>query len=224
MACTAGFCRFHLGHGNSLVFRRGQIEFVVAVAAFIHARMQLMAEFDIPCILDLEIDFLYGMTPQAFLDLKSFFAVVTCPAGLSLFHLRHTDGLIQPHFIKFGMTAPALIPCGVLLVAEDDRSRFFYFKNYIRNFMTFVAILDIKRLFSIVTKAAGFPLSHVRHGVAGLFFDVKDGIVAGFAIIADAFPVDMKIVIEFYLAVITAAKSDILDVYSIGEGKNKDDG
>ena len=224
MACAAGFCRFHFGHGNSLVFRRGQIEFVVAVAAFIHARMQLMAEFDIPCILDLEIDFLYGMTPQAFLDLKGFFAVVASAAGLSLFHLRHTDGLIPSRFIKFGMTAPALIPCGVLLVAEDDMSRFFYFKNYIRNFMTFVAILDVKRLFPVVTKAAGFPFFHICHGVRCLFLDVEDGIVAAFAISSGAFLVDMKIVIEFYLAVIPAAKMDILDVYSIGEGKNKDDG
>jgi hypothetical protein len=187
--------------------------------------MQLMAEFDIPCILDLETDFLYGMTPQAFFDLKSFFAVVTCSAGLSLFHLRHTGGLIPPRFIKLGMTTPALIPRGVLLVAEDDMPRFFYSKSYIKNFMTFIAILDVKRFFPVVTKAAGFPLFHVCHGVICLFLDVKDGIVASLAIIVvDAFLADMKIMIEFYLAVITAAKSDIFNVYGIGGGKNKDDG
>ena len=222
VARTAGFCRFHLGHGSSLVSHRGQIELVVAVAAFIHARMQLVTELDISYILDLEIDFLYRMAPQAVLDLKSFFTVVTKTAGFSLFHLRHPDRLITPPFIGLGMTTPALIAGGVLLMAEDDGSRFFYFENYIRNFMAFIAILDIKSLFPVVTKTAGFPLSHVRHSVACLFFDVEDGMVACFTIIADAFLVDMKTVIEFYLAVIRAAESDILNVYGMGEGKNKD--
>ena len=149
---------------------------------------------------------------------------MTGATGLSLFHLRHPDGLIATGFIRLGMAAPALIAGGVLFMAEDDGSRFFYFKNYFRNFMTFVAILYIKRLFSVVAKTAGFSFFHVCHGVAALLFDVEDGIVAGLAAIEDDFLLDMKIVIEFYLAVITAAESHILDVYGMGEGKDKDGG
>jgi hypothetical protein len=115
------------------------------------------------------------------------------------------------------MAATALIHSRVHRVAEDDGSGFFYFKYYIRNFMTFVAILNIRRFFPVVTKAARFPLFHVCHGVSFLFLDVKDGIVAGFAIIADTFLVDMNIVIKFHFAIITAAESDFLYVYSIGK-------
>lgn len=109
-------------------------------------------------------------------------------------------------------------------MAEFDIPRIIHLEIHISRGMAARTFFYLKCPLTVVAGAAGFPLSHIRHGVADLFFDVKDGIVAGFAIIAGAFLVDMKIVIEFYLAVITAAKSDILDVYSIGEGKNKDNG
>jgi hypothetical protein len=221
MACAAGFCRFHFGHGNSLVLRRRQIEFNMAFPAFINACMQLMAEFYIPCILDLENNFLYGMAPHTLIYFKNFFAFMACPTGLSLLHPCHSDRLVPFRFVKFGMAAATWIYRRVLPVAEYDRPRFFYSKDHIRNFMTLITPADIKGFLTVVTKAAGSPLFHISHSMSRLFSDIEDSIVAAFAIIANAFVVVMRIVIEFHFAVAAAAENDIFDIHGIAEGKNK---
>jgi len=83
----------HLLHRDSLVFRRGKIEFDMAIAAFIQARMKFVAEFDVPRILQLEIYVLGGMTLHTVFRLKSLFAVMTGATGFPLFHLSHSDRL-----------------------------------------------------------------------------------------------------------------------------------
>lgn len=83
----------HLLHRDSLVFRRGKVEFDMAIAAFIQARMKFVAEFDVPRILQLEIYVLGGMTLHTVFRLKSLFAVMTGATGFPLFHLSHSDRL-----------------------------------------------------------------------------------------------------------------------------------
>jgi hypothetical protein len=193
----------------------------MAVSAFIHTRMQLMAELCVPCVLDLEIHIFRGMATRAFLYLERSFAVMAEAAGLALFHLVHADRLVPPCFVKFGVANPALLACGMYLMTEDDRTRFFYLKCYIRHLVAFIAILDVKGPFSVVTCTAGFSFFHICHGVADIFSDVENRIMAGPAVIPDSFLFDMKIVIEYYLAGIGSLKSHIPDIQSQSGRKNE---
>jgi len=90
---AAGLAFLHLLHGDSFVLRGGKVEFDMAIAAFIQTGMKFVAEFDVPRILQFEIDILGGMTLRTVVRFKCRFAVMAGAAGFPLFHLSHGDGL-----------------------------------------------------------------------------------------------------------------------------------
>ena len=87
--------------------------------------------------------------------------------------------------------------------------------------MAFAAIFDIKGLFSIVTGAARFTLFHIGHGIAGLFPEVENRIVADFTVIFDTFLFKVKVVIEYDPAEFRNLEGDILDINCMGKRKGK---
>lgn len=90
---AARFSFLHLFHRDSFVFRRGKVEFDMAIAALIKARMKFVAEFDVPRILQLEIHVFGGMALHTLFCLKCLFAVMTGATGFPFFHLSHSDRL-----------------------------------------------------------------------------------------------------------------------------------
>lgn len=83
----------HLLHRDSLVFRRGEVEFDMTISTLIEPRMKFVAEFHVPRILQLEIDILGWMTLHTIFRFKCLFAVMAGATGLSFFHLSHSDRL-----------------------------------------------------------------------------------------------------------------------------------
>ena len=107
----------HLRHRDSLVFRRGKVELDMAISALIQAHVKFVAEFDVPRILQLELDLLYGMTLCAIIRLKGVFAVVTGAAGPSFIHQGHGDRLFYGQIENLGVTGVAFtgrgdVSCG----------------------------------------------------------------------------------------------------------------
>jgi hypothetical protein len=217
MTRAARLCRLHLCHRDSLIFRRGEIEFDVTIAALVHARVQFVAEFDVTRIRHLEIDIFEGMTLNAFFGLKCLFAVMTGAAGFPFFHLRHSDRLSCSHIVYRGVADAAIVRSDMPLVTEGYGSRLLYFHGYIGNFVTFDAILEIKGPLTVVAGAAGFALLHINHGVVIFFPEVVNCIMAGFAVILNALLLEMLVMVEYDLAEIGYFKGDIFYIDRICE-------
>jgi hypothetical protein len=225
MTGATGFGRLHLLHGHPLVLCRGKVELDMAVAALVHARVKFVAEFDIPRILQLEIDILDRMTFGAFFRLERFFAVMTEAAGLPFFHLSHRYRLLRSHIVNLGVTRGAGISAQMLLVAEGDRSGLFDFDRDVPDLVALNAIIETEGSLAVVAGTTGFPLFHVRHGESGtdLGPEVKNGIVAGLAVVLDTLFFEMLGVVEYHLAEIGDVEGDIFDIDRISEraGKNR---
>ena len=103
-------------------------------------------------------------------------------------------------------------------MTEGHRSRFFYFNSYIRNLVTLDAIIEIEGPFAVVAGAAGLAFSHICHGVTGLASEVENGIMAGLAVIFNAFLSKVPVVAKYHLAEIGCLKGDIFDVNCMTEG------
>jgi hypothetical protein len=196
----------------------------VAIAAFIQAGMQIMAEFYVSRILYLEIHVFRWMATRAIFYLKRPFAVMTGAAGLAFFHLGHAHGLARAYLVKSGVANAAFIGIQMFFVSEDHWSRFFYFNNDVRNFVTFDALLDIKGFFPVVAGAAGLAVPHIRHVVTGSFLDVENGVVTGLAVIFNSLLPKMVVMIEGYLAEISYFEGNIFYVnpISMRKGNNGD--
>ena len=177
-----------------------------------------MAEFDVPRILQLEIYILGGMTLYTFFSLKGIFTVMTGAAGLPFFHLGHGDRLFCSHIVDLGVADGAFISAEMLLVTEGHRSRFFYFNSYIRNLVTLDAIIEIEGPFAVVAGAAGLAFFHICHGVTVLASEVENGVMAGLAVIFNAFLSEVLVVAKYHLAEIGCLKDDIFDVNCMSEG------
>jgi len=190
----------------------------VAIAALVHARVKFVAEFDVPRVLQLEIYILDGMTLYTFFSLKGFFAVMTGAAGLPFFHLGHGDRLFCRHIVDLGVADGAFISAEMLLVTEGHRPRFFYFNSDIRNLVTLDAIIEIEGPFAVVAGAAGLAFFHICHGVTVLASEVENGVMAGLAVIFNAFLSEVLVVAKYHLAEIGCLKGDIFDVNCISEG------
>jgi hypothetical protein len=117
----------HLRHCDSLVFRRGEVELDMAISALIQAHVKFVAEFDVPRILQLELDLLYGMTLCAIIRLKGVFAIVTGAAGPSFIHQGHGDRLFYSQIENLGVTGVAFTGAEMFFVTECHRTRFFDF-------------------------------------------------------------------------------------------------
>ena len=118
---------FHLRHRDSLVFRRGEVEPDMAISALIEAHVKFVAEFDVPRILQLELDLLYVMTLCAIIRLKGVFAVVTGAAGPSFIHQGHGDRLFYSQIENLGVTDVAFTGAEMFFMTECQRTRFFDF-------------------------------------------------------------------------------------------------
>ena len=214
----------HFLHCDSLVFRRGKVEFDMAISTLIQARMKFVAEFDVSRILQLEIYILGGMTLHTVFRLKCTFTVMAGPTGFPLFHLSHSDGLFRSHIVNFGMTNRAVVRIGAFemsLVTESHQSRFFDLKGNIRNFMTLDTILEIESPFAVMAGAAGFAFLHIRHGESVLASEIENGIVTCLAVILDAFLPEVLIVAEDDLAEVGYLHGDIFYVNRISEGTSE---
>ena len=106
-------------------------------------------------------------------------------------------------------------------MAKFYRTCLFYFHYDVGNLVAFAAIFDVKGPFPIMAGAAGFTLFHIGHGVAGLFPEVENRIVADFTVIFDAFLLKVKVVIEYDPAEFGNLEGDILDVNCMGKRKGK---
>lgn len=227
MAGAARFGRLHLRHCHPLVLRGRLIEFDVAIAALVHACVQLVAELSVSRILHLEFHLPDGMAPGAFIDLEGAFAVMAGAAGLPLFHLGHGDRLLGNQVVEPGMADSALVGGDeMLFMTEGHRSGLPDLHDHIPDFMALYAIGETEGLFAVVAGAAGFPLFHVRHGETdpgGLRSEVENGIVAGLAVVLDPLLQEVPVVAEYHLAEIGYLDGDILDVDGISErtGQNR---
>lgn len=219
---AARFPFLHLLLGDSLVFCRGEVEFDVAISAFIESCVKIVAEFDVSCVLQLDFYILGGMALHAVFDLKCFFAVMTGAAGFPLFHLGHgDDSSFWSHIVKFRMTEGAVVGIGAFemrLVSEFYRSRFFYLEVYIRNFVTLDAVLEIESPLAVMAGAAGLAFFHICHGVTSLASEIEYGIMTCLAVILDALLFEVLIVAEYNLAEVGYLHGDIFYVDRISEG------
>jgi hypothetical protein len=142
---------------------------------------------------------------------------MTGAAGLPFFHLGHGDRLFCNHIVDLGVADGAFISAEMLLVTEGHRSRFFYFNSYIRNLVTLDAIIEIKSPFAIVAGAAGLAFFHICHGVTVLASEIENDIMAGLAVIFNAFLSEVPVVAKYHLAEIGCLKGDIFDIDCISE-------
>ena len=91
----------------------------------------------------LETDFFYRMTSDAaVLDTENRFTIMTCSAGLTLFHISHTESLtIFSRMEDTVMTVDALEQLPMILVAEQSYAGFLGRESYrYRGFMTLFTI------------------------------------------------------------------------------------
>jgi hypothetical protein len=184
--------------------------------------VKFVAEFDIPSILQLEVDFFDGMTFCAIVCFKGVFAVMTGAAGPSFLHQGHGDRLSDRQIEYLGMADLTSTGTEVFLMTERHGSRFLDFHADVRDLMTLGAILQVGGPLAVVARSAGLAFFHIGHGVTGLAPQIEYGIMAGLAVIFDAFLFEVLVVVEYDLAEVGDPECDILDIDGISERTNED--
>ncbi len=98
------------------------------------------------------------------------------------------------------MAVAAGIHADVKLVTEDNITRIFNLENHVLDRVALYAFQGGKGPLPVMTGAAGFAFYHSRHAVP--FFDpeVKNGVMAGLAIILDALLFEVLIMIKYNFA------------------------
>lgn len=181
-----------------------------------------MAEFDVPCLLQFEVNLLDGMAFRTFVCLESGFSVMTGAAGLSFVHHSHGHRFFCSEIKELGVACITFAVAEVLLVAESDGSRFLDFDAHIPDRMTLDAILQIESPLAVVASAAGLAFLHIRHSVTRLASEVENGVVTGFAVVFYSLLLEMLVVVKHDLTKIGYLKCNVFNVDCIGKRAYED--
>lgn len=226
MAGAAGFAGFHCCHGclgGASLVREG---FCMAVRAFEHADMDLVAENSVSCTLYLEGDLTWFHPFMAVAAVagngEGFLVVMAGAAGLPLFHLRHGDAsvLTGNNLAVMAAFAGEFGFGNVSIVAEGNLRCALYFKGH-RSWFAFMAlcaellILYAECFHAGMACAAGLCCFHFRHGESFLRPEVEDGVVADPAVVVVFLQVE--IVAEDDRIGILEAERDIFCLLGKGE-------
>jgi len=172
MAEPAGFTCLHVGHG--LLLRTGfeREGLGVAVGAFIHAGVDIVAEFcfagfGLECYVA-RFETVVALVAAA-CDREGVLAVVTSSARLALLHITHAcmngTGLERE---GLGVAIVAAVHACMHCVTESSIGYSLHDEGDVFRFQPLVAVAAVagngEGFFAIVTCAAGLPFFHLGHG------------------------------------------------------------
>lgn len=168
MAGATGLPFFHISHGKAFPADSGAEDLIVAVVAFVHAKMEIVTELNLSNVLDAEGN-VFGtlMAPStARIYRKGHISLMTGAARSKLCHLRHV--------VAFAPCAAYKDPAVAVAASVDAQVEFVTEKgigglerNIFSCGMTLTAIApDGKSGTAVVATAAGLALLHLAHGIA----------------------------------------------------------
>ncbi len=200
---AAGFPLLHPPHADMLHTSLEGEDLGVAVGAFVHAEMELVAEFDVPPVglegYHARLEPLVAAVAVAG-DGGCILAVVAGAAGFALLHVGHGEAAAYPFVGEdFGMAGGALvIHVEMKLVAEDRVVDPLGLEHHLFRLHSFVAgaavLFHGECALAVMTGAARLSLLHFRHGDRFAVGDYDLAVVAALALAAGLG--DMSVVAE----------------------------
>jgi len=192
VAGTARFSLFHLRHGEVFCSRLEGEQFGVAVGAFIHAKVEFMAEFGISGF-GLESNVTWFETGMAFFAVatggKCIFAVVASAARFAFVHITHGEMLCSGfEWEDLGVAVFTAVNAGVESVAECCAADSLGFEGDIlwcHSLVTLAAVTCYREgLCAVMAGAAGLSFFHLRHCYAAILAGDDFAVVAAFTFAA----------------------------------------
>jgi len=162
---SAGVPGFHGSHAVSLAGFAGYIQPVMAIGTLEQSGMDGMSEDSVTGLFNCEYDIYRRLVAfvTITLDAENGRSVMAAAAGCAFFHLCHCHAIIvRPGVIRLIMAISAGINRQVPIMIETGIVR----KQDLFHRMTFTALLDVERGFSVMTRTARFPFIHISHAEA----------------------------------------------------------